>query len=150
MDESSTSLAPKNIKQSEKWAHRRYKQPISYDDAARAAEIVLAEYDRIAEFDPLADEENRYNIAQARIAGVWVTGSMAAGRWTSLSDVDVWLQIKGLSENGYDNLDWHIKENLQERGEMITTEDGVKREIDVLILDYPPDPEYAVVRLSLL
>lgn len=150
MEESNTSLEFKEFKQSEKWTHRRYKQPISYDDAARAVEIVLAEYDRIAEFDSFAEQEYRYNQERAKILGVWLVGSMAAGRWTRESDVDVWLQIKGLSDNGYDNLDWHVKENLHEQGEMITTEDGVKREIDVLIFDHPPDPEYAVVRLNLL
>lgn len=150
MEESNTSLEFKEFKQSEKWAHRPYKQPINYDDAARAVEIVLTEYDRIGEFDPLAEQEYQYDQEHAKLLGVWLVGSMAAGRWTRESDVDVWIQIKGLSDNGYDNLDWHVKENLQERGETVTTEDGMKREIDVLIFDYPPDPEYAVVRLSLL
>ncbi len=139
----------RKFKQPEKWKHRRFRQPISHHDAMEALEAVLNEYDRISQFDPCTDEESRYHQGRAKIVGAWIIGSMAGGRWTKKSDVDVWLRIRGLSDHGYDYLDWQIKENLLERGKRLVDEHDLEREIDVLIFDYPPSSKYPIIELNL-
>lgn len=121
---------------------------MSTDDGFQALQGVLDEYYRIAEFDELADDDSRYCQARGEIKGAWIIGSMAAGRWRRESDVDVWLCIEGLSDYGYDNLDWQIKENLELRGVRIITEDGVARKVDVIIMEHPPSKEYASITLQ--
>ncbi len=133
--------------QADKWKHRRHKDPIRRDDGLGALELVLDEYDCITEYDDYAEEDCKYHQKQGKLKGAWIIGSMAAGRWTKASDVDVWLCIKGLSDYAYDNLDWHVKENLQEKGVTVTAEDGTKRAIDVLIMNYRPAKDYPAIRL---
>ena len=123
----------------EKWAHRRQREPWPREDFADAAGEVLRQLVEVRREDPSVGDP--YFEPGAKVVGVWGTGSGAAGRYNEDSDIDIWVQVEGLTHQGEKYADQDINEWLLEH-ERMNYAAGVERRIDSVVLDYPP-PEQA-------
>lgn len=126
----------------EKWAHRPYKEPFREDDfdlAAAGEEGVLEGLVNILR-EERGCKDDCYFEPGAKIVGVWGTGSGAAGRYTKGSDIDIWVQIIGLTHQGSKYADMDIV-GWMENHDVTGYGGGQERKIDAVVVDYPPDPD---------
>ena len=133
-------------KEAEKWKGRPHKEPWPEYIYGEAADYVLDQLARLKEEDRRIGEP--YFEPGAKIVGVWGTGSGVAGRWVRSSDVDVWVQMQGLTHLGEKYADQDIHEYFLKYGDCITTPDGKCRELDVVVLPYAPSPDYCTYKLE--
>lgn len=142
-------------KTSEKWRGRPQQEPYDELDVVQPAVRVIDVLGDIRLQDARTPYDatkpsfvtGRYFEPDARVVGVWNTGSGPAGRYTTRSDIDIWIQIKGLTSTGEKSADQDIVEYL-DRNEITAFAGGKERRIDVVIFDYPPNKEYCKIELT--
>ncbi len=130
----------------DKWRGRRYSPPFEKYEVEPAVNLVMERLnqqrlqDTIERENPKVIPPELYFEPEAKILGLWVTGSGIAGRYTRNSDVDVWVQIEGLTHQGEKYADQDLVLYMEENDEWVHAR-GERRKIDVVIVAYPPETD---------